>query len=88
MERHDFYFSAREATGAPWWPFGSVREWQTLEGDLLWCTEVTAPGEPPISRSPDLLLIRANAAAEFLCSLRTRQGRLWDQLNPPQAKKA
>lgn len=81
--RRDFYFSASEATGSYFvvhFVDGLIREYESKQG-LIWATEVTAPGERPLSRSKDLLLVASNVEAEFIGTRKATVGRLWDALN-------
>jgi hypothetical protein len=79
--RRDFYFSEHEAFGDYFAcrrysgdENGLIVEYRLEGGALLWATEVTAPGAPPVSRSRDLFCVARNVRATFVGRRRAKTG--------------
>jgi hypothetical protein len=92
----DLWFSEHEAFGDyfatsfhPSDANGRILEYRTRDGGLLWATEVTAPGAPPVSRSRDLFCVARNVRAEYVGRRQAKQGDLWREEDaPPLLKEA
>lgn len=77
----DFYFSISEARGDQFTRSdGSICEYVDEAGELIWATEVTAPGAQPGSRNRDLLLVRRNTRARFVRRRNPHPGDIWAPL--------